>query len=129
MAWGLGVALVTWLIGVAILGRDWHGHQQTSGTWVDGVSLLRWATCWAALALVAFGTAPYLRGWSIRLLALLPLIGWIVWQLRGSALGPIPMVIYVLPTALIWCGALATGGWAHRRWRRLGEAPGTVKPS
>lgn len=118
MAWGMGVAVVTWLIGVAVLGQDWHGHQRAPGVWVDGVSLAQWFTCWAALALIAMTTAPHLQGWAIRLLSLLPLVGWIVWQLRASALGPIPMLVYVLPTGLVWYAALVAGTWAHRRWGR-----------
>lgn len=129
MAWGIGVAVVTWLIGVAVLGQDWQGHQRTPGVWIDGVSPAQWGTCWAALALVAVSTAPHLRGWAVRLLSLVPLVGWIVWQLRAGALGPIPMLVYVLPTGLVWCGALVAGTWAHRWWARSADGQGTSTPS
>jgi hypothetical protein len=60
--------------------------------------------------------APKLRRWRSGVLALLPLLAWIVWQLRDGALGPIPMLVYVTPTALVWCGALGIRRWVEGRW-------------
>ena len=103
------VALVAWLIGVVVLGRSWQGVQTSSGTWVDGVSLWQWLVCWVLLALLAVAAGHRLRRWTARALALLPLIAWIVWQLSGGALGPIPMVIYLVPTVSVWVVGLHVG--------------------
>ena len=111
-----GVALIAWLIGVVVLGRSWEGTSTPSGQWVDGVSLNRWLVCWGLLALLGVATGHLLRGWSVRALALLPLVAWVVWQLSGGALGPIPMVIYLVPTCLVWAGALEAGR-VVRDWR------------
>ena len=113
--WVAGVAVLAWLVGVVVLGFDWQGHELSPGVWADGVSLSRWAACWALLGLVAASTGRLLRGWSVRLLTLLPLVAWIVWQLRGSTLGPIPMVIYIVPTVLAWCAGLTIGD-VVRQW-------------
>lgn len=115
-----GVALVAWLIGAVVLGSSWQGMPTASGAWVDGVSLIQWFACWGLLALLAVAAGHRLRGWMARLVALLPLTSWIVWQLSGGALGPIPMVIYLVPTFLVWGGALEAGGLV-RRW--LARAP------
>ena len=104
-----GVALVAWLIGVLVLGRRWEGVQTSSGAWVDGVSLWQWLVCWVLLALLALAVGRRLRGWTARALALLPLTTWIVWQLSGGALGPIPMVIYLAPTCFVWAVGLQVG--------------------
>ena len=107
--WVTVVAGLAWLIGVIVLGFDWQGHERAPGVWADGVSLTQWSACWVLLALLAAGSSRLLRGWVIRLLALLPLVAWIVWQLRNSTLGPIPMVIYVVPTIAAWCAGLIVG--------------------
>ena len=103
---GAGIATLAWLIGALVLGFRWAGHQTNAGTWQDGVSLTRWVVCWLLLAVLALGTAPLLPRWRTRLLVLLPLVAWIIWQLRDGALGPLPMVIYLVPTVLVWSGAL-----------------------
>lgn len=108
-----GVALVAWLIGVGVLGSSWRGTPTASGAWVDDVSLRQWLTCWVLLALLAVAAGHRLRGWRLRALALLPLTTWIVWQLRGGALGPIPMVVYLVPTFLVWGAALEAGRLAR----------------
>ena len=102
-------ALLAWLIGVVVLGLDWHGHERAPGVWVDGVSLAQWSVCWSLLALLAIGAGRMLRGWRLQLLTLQPLVAWIVWNLRDSSLGPIPMVIYLVPTAVVWCAGLIAG--------------------
>lgn len=112
------VALAAWLIGLVVLGFDWQGHEQSPGAWVDGVSLTQWSVCWGLLALLAIGTSRLLRGWTMRLLALAPLAAWIVWQLRGGTLGPIPMVIYLAPTLLVWCAGLVVGQALRQRLAR-----------
>jgi hypothetical protein len=103
------VALVAWLIGFVVLGRSWQGVQTSSGAWGDGVSLWQWVVCWVLLALLALAVGHRLRGWTARALALLPLATWIVWQLSGGALGPIPMVIYLAPTCIVWAVGLQVG--------------------
>ncbi|AMY10453.1 hypothetical protein LuPra_03684 [Luteitalea pratensis] len=114
-AGGTAVAVLAWLIGVVVLGFDWQGHERAPGVWADGVSLTQWSVCWVLLALLAVATGRLLRGWAVRLLALLPLAAWIVWQLRNSTLGPIPMVIYLVPTIVAWCAGLIAGSTA-RQW-------------
>ena len=106
--WVAGTAVLAWLIGVGVLGSQWQGEERAPGVWVDGVSLRQWLMCWVLLAALAVSVGRRLHGWPARLLALVPLITWIVWQLRGSALGPIPMFIYVVPTLLVWSVALQT---------------------
>ena len=113
--WIAGVAVLAWLIGVIVLGLQWQGEERAPGVWVDGVSLAQWLLCWLLLAVLAVRVARRLHTWSARLLAIVPLSVWIVWQLRGGALGPIPMFIYLVPTLLIWCGALAAVNMVQRR--------------
>ena len=110
------VGLLAWLIGVVVLGFDWQGHEHSPGVWVDGVSLTQWSVCWGLLALLAMGAGRLLQGWALRLLALVPLGLWMVWQLRGGTLGPIPMVIYLVPTVLVWCAGLILGSAWRRGW-------------
>ena len=117
--WCIAVSLLAWCIGVIVLGYEWRGHESAPGVWVDGVSLKQWAACWMLLALLAAGSARVLQGWRARLLALLPLVAWILWHLRVSTLGPIPMVIYVVPTTLVWCGGLLIGSVV---WQRLARS-------
>jgi hypothetical protein len=111
----VGIAGAAWLVGALVLGLRWSGRQSTDGAWHDEVSLTRWVLCWALLALLAVATAPRLPRWSLRLWALLPFTLWVVWNLRHGALGPIPMVIYLVPTALVWSAALVSGDWMRRR--------------
>jgi hypothetical protein len=101
-----------------VLGFDWHGHERSPGVWVDGVSLTQWSTCWGLLALLAVVTSRLSKGWMEHLLALVPLLAWIVWQLRSSTLGPIPMIVYGVPTILIWCGGLIAGRTVRRYMAR-----------
>jgi hypothetical protein len=112
------VALLAWLIGLLVLGLHWEGHERAPGVWVDGVSLTQWVACWGLLALLAIGTGRYLRGWPVRVLALLPLVGWIAWELSGSSLGPIPMIVYLIPTLLVWCAGLIVGKPVRRALAR-----------
>jgi hypothetical protein len=113
--WAVVIATLAWLIGVIVLGFDWRGHERSPGVWADGVSLAQWAACWILLAVLGVGGGRMLRRWSVRLLTLTPLLAWIAWELRGSTLGPIPMVIYICPTVLAWCLGLTTGTLV-RRW-------------
>jgi hypothetical protein len=113
-----GVAVFAWLIGITVLGFDWHGHERSPGVWDDGVSLAQWLACWAVLAVVGMVAGRVVRGWSPRALALLPLVAWIVWQLRGSTLGPIPMVIYIVPTGVTWAAGLVIGDIVRQRLAR-----------
>ena len=112
--WVTGCAVLAWLIGAVVLGLQWQGEERAPGVWVDGVSLRQWLLCWLLLAVLAVSVARLLHSWPARLLAVGPLTAWIVWQLRGSALGPIPMIVYVVPTLLIWCGALQAAVLFHR---------------
>jgi hypothetical protein len=64
---------------------------------------------------LAVATAPRLPRWSLRAWALLPFTLWVAWELRHGALGPIPMVIYLVPTAFVWSAALVSGDWMRRR--------------
>lgn len=114
MAWASGVAIAAWMIGMGVLGRHWNGYERTPGVWADSVSLARWFVCWAGLALLGLISTTRVRGWPARLFTLIPLVAWILWQLRKNALGPIPMLVYVIPTGLVWCAALAAGQWVHQ---------------
>jgi hypothetical protein len=118
MAWVAGTAVLAWLVGVIVLGLQWHGEERAPGIWVDGVSLAQWLLCWLLLAALAMSVASRLRGWPARLLAIVPLSAWVVWQLRASALGPIAMVVYLVPTVLVWCGALQLSMLVRRKLAR-----------
>jgi O-antigen/teichoic acid export membrane protein len=116
--WVAGTAVLAWLVGVVVLGLQWHGEERAPGIWIDGVSLVQWLLCWLLLAVLAMGVASRLRGWPARLLAMVPLSAWVVWQLRASALGPIAMVVYLVPTVLVWCGALQLSMLVRRKLAR-----------
>ena len=101
------VTLGVTIVGMGVLGRLWIGREVSPGQWRDGVSLTRWGVLWTLLLLGGIATAPALRGWRARVLAIVPLLVWIAWKLRGGSLAPIAFAIYAMPTVLAWlAGAL-----------------------
>lgn len=123
MAWWIaGIAALTWLLGRLVLGARWEGVEVAPGVWRDTVSLGQWATLWVLLGLVGLAAARRLPRWSHRVLALAPLLAWIAFSLRHGTLGPVPMVIYGLPTLVTWCVALLAG---DRAWRLARAVKGT----
>ena len=121
--WTVGTAAAAWLLGRAVLGRRWEGIEVSPGVWRDSVSLSQWATLWVGLAALALVVAGRLPRWPRRLAALLPLLLWIAWSLRGGTLGPIPIVIYDVPTLATWCGGLALGDVCRLMARSVKRAP------
>lgn len=112
--WTAATAALAWLAGLVILGTRWHGVEVAPGRWQDAISLRQWAALWALLALLAWSVGGRLTRWPRRTMALLPLLAWIAWSLRAGTLGPVPMVIYGVPTLAAWCGGLL----ARDAWRR-----------
>lgn len=108
----IGSAIALLLLALLILGTSWGGQVSVDGTWVDGVSLRQWAAFLVAVAAVGVVVGPRLTSTRDRLLPLLPTLLWLGIALWGT-LGPIPLVIYLVPTALVWFAALAVG--ARRR--------------
>jgi hypothetical protein len=104
--WSAGTAAATWVLGRVVLGARWGGVQVAPGVWRDSVALWQWATLWVLLAVLGFAVASRVPRWPYRLAALVPLLAWIAWSLRGGTLGPIPLAIYGVPTLVAWCGAL-----------------------
>ena len=105
---------VAWLLAWVVLGTDWAGRVDASGRMVDAVSLGRWGGFWLLLALLGVAVGPRLRGAVARGLPLLPALAFLSWQL-WSALGPIPLVVYLGPTIGVWLAAVAVAprlrGW------------------
>ena len=105
-------AAVAWLLAWAVLGTDWEGRLDSTGRMVDAVSLGQWAVFWVLLALLGVAVGSRLRGTLPRTAALLPVLAYLAVQL-WSPLGPIPIVIYLVPTLGIWFVSLIIGGrWA-----------------
>lgn len=111
------VATLAWLLGFLVLGTSWEGVRVAPGVWEDGVSLREWSWFWLALGALGLLVSRAVTTWSARLLALGPLLGWIAWSLWGGGLGPIPLVIYAVPTLLVWMAAATLGdvGWRVAR--------------
>jgi len=112
-ALGSAVALLT--LAVLILGTQWSGFTSAGGSWVDAVSLQQWALFLAGTGAVGLAVGARLRSARHRWLAILPTCGWLGVQLWGP-LGPIPVVIYLAPTLVVWFLALGartrrSGGW------------------
>lgn len=116
------VAAAAWGLARVLLGVEWAGVEVTPGVWRDGVGLQDWAIFWAALALLALAGARWLHGWGPRVLALAPALIWLAWMLWGS-LGPIPWVIYGVPTLVAWVAGWAAGD-AATRLMRPAQQPG-----
>jgi len=112
-AWLMTVGVTS--VGMGVLGGDWVGRAVSPGHWQDGVSLSRWVVLWALMLLGGAAAASVMPRWLPRLVAILPLLLWIAWQLRGGSLAPIAFGIYSMPTVLAWlAGALL--GDAIWRW-------------
>lgn len=108
----IGSAIALLLLALLILGTSWGGQVSVDGTWVDAVSLRQWAAFLVAAAALGVVVGRRITSARDRLLALLPTLVWLGVALWGP-LGPIPLVIYLVPTALVWFAALAVGA----RWR------------
>lgn len=113
--WTIGAATLAWLLGRVVLGTQWGAVESAPGVWQDAISLRQWALLWALLAVLAVAVATVVPRWTHRLLALVPLLAWIGWSLRGGTLWPIALAIYGTPTVLAWCGGLLM---RDARWRR-----------
>jgi hypothetical protein len=105
----IGSAVALLVLALLILGTSWGGQVRVDGTWVDGVSLRQWAVFLVAVAAVGVVVGPRITTARDRLIPLLPTFLWLGIALWGT-LGPIPLVIYLVPTALVWFAALAVGG-------------------
>jgi hypothetical protein len=100
------VAAAALTLGIGTLGTRWRGVEVAPGLGEDTVTLVHWARCWAALAVLAVAAAHQLRGWSHRVMTMVPLLSWLAWSLRQGTLGPLAFVIYAVPTLGLWVGAL-----------------------
>jgi hypothetical protein len=105
----IGSAVALLVLALLILGTSWGGQVRVDGTWVDGVSLRQWAAFLVAVAAVGVVVGPRITTARDRLIPLLPTFLWLGIALWGT-LGPIPLVIYLVPTALVWFAALTVGG-------------------
>lgn len=115
--WAALAGLLAWGLGFVILGTRWEGVEVSPGVWRDSVTLRQWTALWVALVLWAVTVAHRIPRWSSRLVALVPLLAWIGWSLRGGTLTPLAFAIYATPTALSWTGALAISDALRRAWR------------
>lgn len=108
----IGSAIALLVLAVLILGTNWGGQMAAGGAWVDAVSLPQWAAFLLAVAAVGVMVGPRITSARHRLLSLLPTMVWLAMALWGT-LGPIPLVIYLVPTAVVW--VVATAGGARVR--------------
>lgn len=111
----IGSAVGLLVLALLILGTNWGGQVRLDGTWVDGVSLRQWAVFLVAVAAVGVVVGPRITAPRDRLIPLLPTFLWLGIALWGT-LGPIPLVIYLVPTALVWFAALAVGARRSSDW-------------
>lgn len=109
------IALLLFALGPLVLGLDWRGHEASPGSWHDGVPVWRWGVLWGLLAGLGWALALRVSTPGARVLTVVPLLAWMAWMLRGSALGPLAWLIYALPTLMAWLGSLVLGGLARRR--------------
>ena len=114
-----GVAALLVVAGVTILGTRSEGIQVAPGVWRDAVSLRQWLALWLTVAALGGAAAWRVPAWRTRLAAVLPLLGWMGWVLRGGTLLPIAFVVYAVPTAAAWLGGLALGDLARRLARSV----------
>lgn len=111
----IGSAIALLVLALLILGTRWGGQMSVDGTWVDSVSLPQWAAFLVAVAAVGVVVGPRVASARRRLLPLLPTMVWLGIALWGT-LGPIPLVIYLVPTALVWVVATAVGTRVRSGW-------------
>jgi hypothetical protein len=109
------IALLLLALGPLVLGLDWRGHEAAPGSWRDGVPLWRSSLLWGVLAGLGGALARRVSTPGARLVTVVPLLAWMAWMLRGSALGPLAWIIYALPTLVAWLGSLVLGSLAWRR--------------
>ena len=110
--WTAGTAALVWIVGVLVLGTRWEGIEAAPGVWQDSISLRQWAALWLILTVSAYAVGARVRSWPHRMLVVTPLLLWIAWSLRHGALGPLPMVIYGVPTVAAWgAGLLVRDAW------------------
>ena len=108
------VAALAVVLALAVLGVQWEGRQAADGQWIDGVSLRQWAAFWTGLAALGGVTARLVPNTRLRLIAALPMLVLLAYLIGGSALGPIPVVVYLVPTVLVWVGSVAAGDLLQR---------------
>lgn len=106
-------AAVAWLLAWGVLGTEWQGRVDATGRWVDAVSLGQWALFWALLTGVGLVVGHRLHGALARALPVVPTLAFLALQLWGSALGPLPIVIYSAPTLAAWYAGVALGARRH----------------
>lgn len=120
----LVTALGLLALGPLVLGLDWRGHEIRAGVWRDGVGLWRWGLLYALLAVSGALAARRVPSFGTRVAALAPLLCWVGWMLRHSALGPLAWVTYAVPAILAWLGGSVLGGVASTRVGTPRERPG-----
>lgn len=109
------VALGLVALGVVTLGTAWHGVEVQPGVWRDGVSPARWATFAILLVVVGAGVATRLGSWPRRVLVLVPLLAWVLWQLRAGTLWPIAFGVYGTGIVFCWLIGVGAGRWLQTR--------------
>jgi hypothetical protein len=110
------VSVVVWGAGVLVLGFDWDGIEVAPGVWRDAISLRRWSAFWAAVTCLGLASGPWVRTWSGRAGAILPLLIWLAVQLRSGTLAPIAWLIYATPTVAAWVAGGLAYDVVRRRW-------------
>ena len=104
----IGSAIALLVLALLILGTSWGGQVTADGTWIDGVSLRQWAVYLVAVAIVGVVVGPRVRSIRDRGLALAPTLVWLGVALWGP-LGPIPLLVYLVPTTAVWLVSLEVG--------------------
>ena len=110
------VAAFAAALALMVLGLQWEGRQAADGQWVDAVSLWQWTAFWAGLGTLGGLTSRYVPSTRMRVLAVLPLLVLLAYLVGRSALGPLPVVVYLVPTVLVWFGSMAGGDALRRCW-------------
>jgi hypothetical protein len=107
------------LVAVAVitLGTRWQGVEIEPGIWRDSVSPARWALLASVLVLAGGAAAPALPTWPRRLRVLVPLLAWILWQLRHGTLWPVAFAVYATGIVVSWLAGVLVGLACARRRR------------
>lgn len=103
------------VLAVVTLGTDWRGVEIGPGEWRDRVTPLQWAWMLAATTLLGAVGGTLVRAWPRRIVIVVPVLVWLLWQLREGTLWPIAVALYGSALVVAWVVGVTVGGWLRVR--------------